>query len=208
MLPKAYGTFIQKDNLIFRTEAYLQWGMEEKYNGLIVMLNPGKSELSDKNKWNELIANNLRYISGEIILDPTIQKIVYIINEANPNFQGRVKLLNIFNLKNPKSKKAINEYRSMVFSKKYDEYLYCNFNNIERYSWIWLGWGVKKDSVLDARKYEVKSIIDNSKVHSFALYHIKYKDHIYIYHPNPRNKELATTYSEKLIKQMKEYFNE
>ena len=41
---KGFGKFIKKDNYVYRTEAFLQWGTSKKTIGTIIMQNPGAAE--------------------------------------------------------------------------------------------------------------------------------------------------------------------
>ena len=44
-LVKGYGSFMKKDNYVYRTEAYLQWESSEKTIDTIIMLNLGKTKI-------------------------------------------------------------------------------------------------------------------------------------------------------------------
>ena len=81
---KGYGSFIQKDNYVYRTEAYLQWGSSEKTIGTVIMLNPGKA--SEK---GELVEDELQEF--ELNLDSTMRSIIAVIKEAykDQHLEGR-----------------------------------------------------------------------------------------------------------------------
>jgi hypothetical protein len=48
--PEVYGTFIKRDQHLFRTSAYIQWGQSSKSIGSCLMLNPGAANLERENK--------------------------------------------------------------------------------------------------------------------------------------------------------------
>lgn len=207
MIPKAYGTFMESDGQIFRTEATLQWEDSEDLLGLIIMLNPGKSKLIDNKKWNQISNGETKCISGEIKLDHTMKSIVKILEFTHPSLNGKIKILNLFNLRNSESKHAIRTMKKLCLTDKYKSFMYSNFDDLHNYPWIWIGWGVKQDEILNKRKYEVLSLVSKQKIHYFALYSNKVKDNTLIYHPHPHNPVQREKYFENMIKQMNDYWS-
>ena len=137
---KGFGKFIQKDNHVYRTEAYLQWGISENTIGTIIMQNPGAA--SEK----EAVVDALREV--ELNLDPTMHSIKSVVEEAykNQQLEGRVYIYNLFALQNPKGSQAI-----LMFNKMWstNEPLICDLpldreKLLQRFnegSWIWISWG-------------------------------------------------------------------
>lgn len=209
MFPKAFGTFKKCESFIFRTETFLQWGDSENLIGSILLLNPGRSKLKDWRKWKDLNLNKVKCASGELILDETMKSISRILEASHPLLYGRIKILNLFNIRNSKSKQAIKDFSEICNDLKYKDYMFSSLDNIyKNCAWIWIGWGVKKDETLDKRRREVISFLKDKNIHCFALYSNKYKkdNEIYIYHPNPHNPIQREDYFVKMTQQMKDFW--
>ena len=73
-LVKGFGEFIQKNNDVYRMEAYLQWGNSENTIGTIIMQNPGAASEKDYE------ADTMGKV--ELHLDPTMHAIKAVVEEA------------------------------------------------------------------------------------------------------------------------------
>jgi len=168
LLPEAYGTFLNVDDYIFRTEAYLQWGKYDKLLGLIIMLNPGKSQLIDQDRWFKLEQGQVDCVSGKLVLDDTMKAVAYIFSKAyHLDFQGRLVIKNLFNLRNPDSNDAITTYQNVLTDESFSHALYSKFE-FEMFPWVWLAWGIDDNKELKKRKQEVFSRIPSS-MHRFYI---------------------------------------
>ncbi len=209
MMPRAFGKFLYVNGFIFRTEAYLQWGNIDKFLGLIIMLNPGKSQLKDNVQWNKLEQGLVNCVTGELKLDDTMETVADIlIKSSHPDLQGKLVISNLFNLRNSKSNDAIDTYQNIFADKIYKNALYSTFA-FDKYPWVWLAWGVDPNKELRSLKQEVFKMIPLN-MHRFYIpsrqkEHERIKD-ILVYHPLPRIHRQRIEYANTMIKQMKNFW--
>ncbi len=181
---KGYGVFTKKGNYVYRTEAYLQWGLSEKTIGTVIMLNPGTA--SEKGR---LIENELQCF--EVNLDPTMHTIVSVINKAYKDqpLEGRVYIYNLFALQNPRDREAIHLYNELWST---NEPLICDLpmakeELLQRFnegSWIWLAWGCEESSKrLRDKKELFFNLVNESNAKIIGL---KGNSKLKYYHPLAR----------------------
>lgn len=144
--PKAYATFVKREEFIFRTSAFIQWGNSDKSIGSCLLLNPGSATL-EKDLINSL--NRVGSASGWIKTeDPTMGQLVAFIEkiyETKGPISGRLHIYNLFNLQNTKSDNAINRFEELVSTGKYDiSDSLVTTSELLSHPWILLGWGVKQ----------------------------------------------------------------
>lgn len=104
-------------NLSFRDQTILQFGDSWNLLANIVLLNPGSAmPVKEKGIQNKYLEDkNLSfYVSGdgeyyEFNLDPLMKNLIKLYSSKYDG--GVIKIYNLFNLKNQKSNKAIDEYK-------------------------------------------------------------------------------------------------
>lgn len=203
---KALGTFIKKGENIFRTEAYIQWGNSNSILGSVLMLNPGSAKL----QFPSLTSNSP--ISGEIIIDPTMEALIKLVEELHEKaegFEGRLYIYNLFPLQNPRSSDAVknfevlwgeNEQLVKSFPKKRDILL----DRFKKSPWILIGWGCGKGSDnLNFVRNEWLSLIKESCT---PIVGKMGKDKLDFYHPKPHLQSQQIEYREDIKAQYNEIF--
>lgn len=198
---KAYGSFRKVGKYIFRTEARIQWGDSKEQFGIIIMLNPGVSKLLDNAKWAYLESQFDGEVTGELVLDDTMKTLVRILESSFDDLKGSLVIKNLFNLRELKSKSATEIYKSLISDHIFSEVIYDKFDDLEKYPWIWLGWGVEDKAILNKRKQAVKDKIPSGKL-LFGVYPEKNSlDKIHIYHPYPKLKDQRERYLKSIVNQ-------
>lgn len=198
---KAFGSFRKVGKHIFRTEARIQWGDSEEQFGMIIMLNPGASKLLDSAKWAYLESQLDGEATGELVFDDTMKLLVKILESSFGDLEGSLVIKNLFNLREPKSKIATGIYKNLISDQIFSEVIYDKFDDLEKYPWIWLGWGVEDKAILNKRKREVKDKIPLGKL-QFGVYPEKNSlDKIHIYHPYPKLKSHREQYLKSIVNQ-------
>lgn len=208
MVVKATGTFIREGTLIFRTEAKIQWGESEDPLGIIIMLNPGSSSLTNVTQWDRFESGVVNMDSGEIKLDHTMQMIVDILESAMPRLDGVLHIYNLFDLRNSEADAAIDLYKELLA--KNIESLERNFSTdfLSQFPWIWIAWGVDDKKEINARKRKVKILVRLSRKPLFGIYtrqkkFLQSNPRIHYYHPLPQNPNQKQAYKEAMIAQFK-----
>jgi hypothetical protein len=157
------GTFIQKGSHIFRSHAELQFGEGTGETFLAIGLNPGSSQLIDPVQWGKLLSSQNQPITGEIKLDKTMLHIKEIVLAAKPDFQGKVVINNLMNYRSGNMAEALAAYKDLKVRGGYPE-LETDFDEVLRKyansSFVWLGWSLRSDSILNSRKKEVLNAIN------------------------------------------------
>ncbi len=185
--PVAYGKYAKRGGNIYRTSTYIQWGESAKSLGACLLLNPGSATL-EKNLINRL--DTCGSASGRIKSeDPTMGQLINLIEriyrESKP-ISGRLYIYNLFNLQNPNSNKAVDEFEQLVDSGMYDvKESLVSSNELTSHPWILLGWGVEykaKWRNLKIIKNKWKDLILQSKIPTFGK---KHQDRDDYYHPCP-----------------------
>lgn len=178
-MPKVFGTFTKKSDRIFRTETYIEWGSSYRNLGCFIGLNPGSAKLMDTSLQNK-IENGLS-ISGEIKADPTIKQLIAFVKTIHgAKVSGRLTIYNLFYLKDPKAKRAIN-----VLGDLYSEGLDWegNIPSIEKlkcHPWILLSWGLENKPHIKQLKKIWLSRIEEAGVPYFGKVHERKKDYYHI----------------------------
>jgi hypothetical protein len=95
--------------------------------GLIIMLNPGSSRLVDEKAWNTFVHNEYQ-VSGELLLDNTMESIVRVLEDSFGDLEGELTIQNLFDLRDSDSPSAIEKYKDCFVSSKPNE-LNSNFPN-------------------------------------------------------------------------------
>lgn len=229
--PIASGTFVKKDDYVFRTKAELSWGNSNDLLGLLIMLNPGSSRILDENKWNNFLDENknISYseINGEILLDETMETVIDILEQSHPKLEGKLIIHNLFNLRDSESSDALTKYKEFFdftndrnlsqdlkphIKDKYRKILHTELDEVyvEQFPWVWMAWTVNDGKILNLRRKSILSSIATD-IRRFAIYsrqkcHEKSKE-LYTYHVCPRNPNDKKFYAQEMIKQMKCYWN-
>lgn len=204
---KAVGTFIKKGSRIFRSEAYIQWGDTENIIGTVIMLNPGRARL----KIERLEENQA--IQDEIIIDPTMESLIKLIEELYENnlpIQGRLYIYNLFPLQNTQSDEAIrifeqlwNENEPLV--KSFPKERSALLNQFKNSPWILLGWGCGRSSEnLDYIKEEWLKLARQSDAQIIGK---KGRTNLDFYHPRPRLQPQQIEYRKDIKMQFKQLLN-
>lgn len=203
---KALGTFIKKENNIFRTEAYIQWGNSDRILGSVLMLNPGSAKLQLKNYPNNVPTH------GEIIIDSTMEALIKLVEELYEkveDLEGRLYIYNLFPLQNPSSNDAINNFELLC---KENEELVKSFpkerktilDTFKKSPWILVGWGCGKSSDnLNFVKNEWLKLIKESGAPIIGKIG---KDELSFYHPRPRIQSQQIEYRKEIKTQYDKIF--
>lgn len=205
---KAYGTFVRRNDNIYRTSAYIQWGDSEKSIGACLLLNPGSAAL-DKDLLHELYAAGSatgRIQTEDSTMKQLISFVERIYSQAD-QLSGRLHIYNLFNLQNTKSKNAIDQFEELVRTGEYNiEESLVTLSELQSNPWLLLGWGInhkKKWCHLQTAKKKWLGLISESKVRIFGKRHENKNDY---YHPCPRNsaqrpeilKDLVAVYNQRI----------
>jgi Protein of unknown function (DUF1643) len=207
---KAFGTFKTIDTKIFRTEACLHIGDSNQPIGLIAMLNPGSSQLANESEWSSFLksseAGEVSSVTNELRLDPTMESIINIFKNINPEIQGVIQIYNLFNYRCGNSNEAIRMYSALLKESKFSSFLHSPFPNLDSFPWIWTAWSVNDAAVLNKRKTEILSMISSKK--KFAIYtkSNKRRKELYCYHPCPLRLETKEWVQNNIINEFKEYY--
>ncbi len=207
---KAAGTFTREGKYIFRTEAKIQWGQKEAPLGMIIMLNPGSSLLINSTKWDKLIRGVANVDSGEIRIDDTMQVVIDILELAIPKIDGILQIYNLFDFRLSKSDDALDLYKKLKVEniKALERNFSIDF--INQFPWVWIAWGVEDQKEINARKREIKKLMQLSGKPRFGIYtrqekFIRSDPRIHYYHPLQRG-IFKRNYKEAMVAQFKSFF--
>lgn len=199
----AYGSFVKRNGHIFRTSAYLQWGDSTDSLGACLLLNPGSARLIEGLD-RELDSQGLA--EGEIKMDPTMEsqlvKIVERIHQQNGQLSGRFYIYNLFNLREGKSEKEINDFETLCGSNLYNiEDSLASVEELKQHPWILLGWGVnKKQRWIHLQTSKERWLHRLSQAQIPIIGKLKVENGEY-YHPLPRLVKNRAGYIEDILKQ-------
>jgi hypothetical protein len=207
--PKAYGTFIKKGDITYRTSAYIQWGESEKSIGSCLLLNPGSATLDNKLLSSLEITGVAK---GKIKTeDPTMHQLISFIEKiyGNNKISGRLYIYNLFNIQNAKSEVAIEQLEELILSGSYDiDEALASRDELESHPWILLGWGIKRERKwknLQMIKDRWRELIEESNVPFFGKVHEKRNDY---YHPCPLIPTKRPSMVEDLVSIYRQTFHE
>jgi hypothetical protein len=208
--PKAFGNFIKRGDIIYRTSAYIQWGESEKSIGSCLLLNPGSATL-DNNLFELLETTG--GANGKIKTeDPTMQQLISFIEkiyDGNNKISGRLYIYNLFNIQNAKSKNAIDQLEELILSGGYDiDGSLASQEELESHPWILLGWGIKREKRwknLQIIKDRWRELIVDSKTPFFGKVHEMRNDY---YHPCPLIPTKRPSMVEDLVSIYRQTFSE
>lgn len=199
---KAYGSFVKRDNHIFRTSAYLQWGDSADSLGACLLLNPGSAKLIEE---LDRLLHSQGFAEGEVKMDPTMKnqlaKIVERIYHDNHHLSGRFHIYNLFNLREGQSEKAINDFEKLCVSNLYNiEDSLASVEELEQHPWMLLGWGVKKKQKwIHLQTSKEKWLYRLSQAQTPIIGKMKEGTGEY-YHPLPHLVENRMKYIEDIVK--------
>lgn len=203
---KALGTFIKKENNIFRTEAYIQWGNSDSILGSVLMLNPGSAKLQFKNCLNNSTTHD------EIIIDPTMTSLIKLVEELYEKvegLEGRLYIYNLFPLQNPSSKDAVKNFELLwkeneELVKSLPKKREILLDKFKKSPWILIGWGCGKSSDnLSFVKNEWLSLIKESGTPIIGKMG---KDELSFYHPRPHIQSKQIEYRNEIKAQYNKIF--
>jgi hypothetical protein len=213
---KAFGSFIKRDDNIYRTSAYLQWGDSTKSLGACLLLNPGSAKLTEE--LNRTLHSE-GSASGLILTeDPTMQQLIRIVEELynkESNISGQLHIYNLFNLQHGKNIEAIEKFEEICKSGIYNlEEPLVSVKELKTHPWILLGWGVENRNRwgnLQIIKEKWINRISQAGINSFGKKKEGSNDY---YHPCPlkvtdrpiRAKEIITVYKQGASRQFKQKY--
>ncbi|MEH7176531.1 hypothetical protein [Neobacillus vireti] len=144
---QVHGLFEQRENLIFRKSAYLQWGDSKEVIGSIILHNPGGAKL-EKNLWNDLNSGKITVAEGQITRDlGKINLIEKVMKKVFTPLEGRLLLLNLFNIVESDPDLAIEKFHSVKDDPLYSELLYPNISLLSDIPWIWIAWTTNESRI-------------------------------------------------------------
>ncbi len=196
---KCYARWTEEDDLCYRDQTILQFGSNWNLLANIVSLNPGSATPRNNKIMNDMLSEKrLPYFvkpSGnqnyfEFYLDRFMQDILKCFSEHYDG--GVIKIYNLFNLKNQKSGKAIEEY----YKNQSNDLIYTKMEDIKFGTApvvIATGDNGLKDGLIDELKkfiklpnkentYSIQKI--GEKKYSFVKDKKDENDLIYSYHPS------------------------
>jgi hypothetical protein len=155
-------------------------GNMNKTLGLIIMLNPGSSRLVDEKAWNTFVHNEYQ-VSGELLLDNTMESIVRVLEDSFGDLEGELTIQNLFNLRDSDSPSAIEKYKDCFVSSKpnklnsnfpscinpkYKDMLHTIIDEkyMNQFPWIWLAWSVQDGMYLNERRKQILKAIPQDKM--------------------------------------------
>ncbi|MEF9951737.1 MAG: hypothetical protein RR840_04850 [Clostridium sp.] len=200
MSVKGYGTFYKVNGDVVRTDTYIQFGDSSDIIGSFVMCNPGSSKNEDVNiqrlKEGEVL-------QGELSIDPTMDKLINIVNMVYGNPNGRVNIYNLFINRNPDMDSASSylrdNYESELVTTDFNKFK----NDIDRIPWVVLSWGCKKNTLVDKLKKIWLKYLDNIEGLKCGVLSTSKdnKEQIHYYHIKPKignGLEIAATIAEQI----------
>lgn len=103
-----------KEGNAYRDGTILQYGDSWELIGNVVLLNPGSSVPINNTTANKYIKDHYRYFDDngeyyEFSVDPLMKSLVELFKKKYPN-SGVIGIFNLFNLKNPDSEGALEEF--------------------------------------------------------------------------------------------------
>ncbi|WP_379135239.1 DUF1643 domain-containing protein [Paenibacillus sp. sgz500958] len=199
---QAQGTFIRSGALVFRTKAELRFREGNGQRLLLIGLNPGSCQLLHKHEWASFLEQEMRSVTGDIALDPTMKQIVNIIEEAVPAFSGNLHILNLFNLRNGNIDNALQEYSKLKLDPHILPLLETDFKRdiiFSQYSCVWLGWSQHSHSELNLRKKSVRQYLALAGTPVLARFrNDNSKDH-HVWHFKPQMKNQSDEYRNYIV---------
>lgn len=202
-IPVAYGRFERRRDYIFRTEAWLEWGGSRDL-GMLVMINPGTSRLKDEAQWTEFERGHVLAVDGPIKTDPTMRAAIEVVNQAFPDFSGRVEIRNLFNLRMSNLPEAMRLYTRLVDDDSLSDVLHSSFEYKENCDWAWLGWGYDHQlAQIVRRKKEVfhKICVTANSRPVFYLGKSGYPEYL-VGHVRPQLVSAQLDYRRQIVEQM------
>ncbi|MCM3001282.1 hypothetical protein ACTHSJ_26240 [Paenibacillus cellulositrophicus] len=210
MAIRGTATFIQRGGYIFRVEAKLSFGNGSGPDILAIGLNPGSCQLEDPYEWEVLEGLENQKITGKIKLDRTMNHMKEIILEADPSFQGTIRIYNLINYRNGNLSEALTIYKQMKQRQEFLFELETDFANLlqrDVCSFIWLGWSYEKNSMLNRRKQQVMDDIIRSQKPIIAKYHNDKPFNVHVGHFSPQLVSKAKEYRSYIVPQIRSALN-
>lgn len=197
----AIGTFVNFGGETFRTEARLYFREGGGKDLLLVGMNPGSSILAHGREKDLNLASEGEYITDKIVIDSTMKHIVQMMDEACPNFNGTLYIVNLFNIRCGNMVNAIKQYIALRAKKDYLPYLITDFSAYikERsFSAVWLGWSQRNERNINKRKKLVKRTLStfNPQV---AKYQGDNQGNIHVWHFRPLLQSQAIQYRNYVV---------
>lgn len=205
---KAMGTFVRREGYIFRTDAELIFQDGREKNALLIMMNPGASRLENEGRWDSFVKAG-DSVTGELKLDQTMEQICAIVTQAHPNFNGRVKISNLFNVRCGNMKLALKLYLLLKSNSDMKPFLETDYNNLlttaNSYSCIWLGWSLESGSAaLNGRKKEVFQQVQQVTTVLVAKHKNDDSNSYHVWHVKPQMKCQAEEYKSFIVPRLAE----
>ena len=182
---KAYATFRQIGDEIYRTNTYIQFGSSKKSIGAVVMLNPGSSVLTGEARLKLIQKGSY---TSETKLDSTMKQLIQFMKETHPEkLEGRLHIYNLFYIKKTKNIEAIELFELLKSTGKYPTVTLPCLHEMKRHPWILIGWGVetrRRWKYYEVEKRKWLQLIKESDIPYFGVI----SDQNEYYHPNPNSK--------------------
>jgi hypothetical protein len=160
------GTFVRFGGETFRTEGRLYFRGGDGKDLLLIGMNPGSCLLAHGKEKELKQANEGEYVTGEIVMDKTMQHIVQMMDKACPSFKGTLYIINLFNVRCGNMGAAIKRYVALLAKKSFEPYLLTDikeYSEARAYTAVWLAWSLRDESNINKRKRQVKRIFDPSR---------------------------------------------
>jgi hypothetical protein len=153
-------------------------------------------------------------VQDEIVIDPTMESLIKLIEELYENkemIQGRLYIYNLFPLQNARSDEAIQLFEQLwneneLLVKSFPEKRNILLDQLKKSPWILLGWGCRKHSRnLNLVKKEWLSLVKQSGAPIIGKME---KSDLDFYHPRPHLQSQQIEYRKKLKVQYDQQFND
>jgi hypothetical protein len=197
----AIGTFVRFGGETFRTEARLYFRGGGGKDLLLIGMNPGSSMLAHGREKDLKLANEGEYITDEIVIDSTMKHIVQMMDEACPDFNGTLYIVNLFNIRCGNMDAGIRRYSALRSKKDYLPYLITDFRLYMKehsFSAVWFGWSQRNQSNINKRKKLVKRTLASRNL-PVAKYKDDDQNSIHVWHFRPLLHRQMTGYRNYMV---------
>lgn len=200
---KVFGCFTKRNNNIFRTSTYIQFGNSERYLGACVMCNPGASFLLHITQEHQRSLDSGNEVFGEAKMDDTMKQIRSIIEEVyGEHVEGRVQIFNLFTTKDAKMESAVQEFSNLSVEK---ELLLKDYNDftaqVHEFPWVIIGWGCEDNAKLNKEKRRwIELIREKNRI----IIGIQGKKEIHFLHPLPHIYNKRADYIKNIVQLFRE----
>lgn len=182
---RVFGEFENRNDIVHRNVAYLQWGNAVKSLGSFLLLNPGSALPLEG---DEMTIRNAKFYESRI--DNTMRQIVKLVENIykGKELNGRVYIYNLFTLRNTVANSAIPSFENLVNEGKVKPFeAIPTKEELQRHPWICFAWGInskRRYSNLENVKKEWQEQVITAGIRSFGKKHRNNKDYYHLLPPN------------------------